>query len=108
MFMALIAVLIMPTQTLQVQHEDYLPDCHKYNYIGNLTREMAVDYTDDDFTINVMVNGNSTFVTPEQEVQLSLNAILSNFIDWLMYDTGAATHVCPKDYATDYPLLPLD
>ena len=43
LFMALIAVLIMPTQTLQVQHEDYLPDCHKYNYIGNLTREMAVD-----------------------------------------------------------------
>ena len=27
--------------------------------------------------------------------------------EWLLFDTGAAAHYCPRDYATDYPLLPV-
>ena len=66
--MALIAVLIMPTQTLQTRYDDYLPSYNDYNYIGNLTPDMAKDKTYEDFTINAMVGGNSTFATPEQEI----------------------------------------
>ena len=27
--------------------------------------------------------------------------------DWVLFDSGAAAHCCPFDYASDYPLLPL-
>ena len=26
---------------------------------------------------------------------------------WILFDSGAATHRCPKDFASDWPLLPL-
>ena len=90
LFMALIAVMVMPTQTLQIYRETHLSD---FNYIGNLTQDMASNYTAEDFTINAIVSGTSTFVTPEQELDMTLNSIMSDIIDWLMYDTGAATHV---------------
>ena len=28
-------------------------------------------------------------------------------VDHILVDSGAATHVCPKDYATQFPLEPL-
>ena len=27
--------------------------------------------------------------------------------DWILFDSGAAAHCCPLDYAPDYPLLPV-
>ena len=29
-------------------------------------------------------------------------------VDHILVDSGAATHVCPKDYATQFPLEPLE
>ena len=26
---------------------------------------------------------------------------------WILFDSGAATHCCPKDFASEWPLLPL-
>ena len=31
----------------------------------------------------------------------------TNEDDWILFDSGAATHCCPKDFAADWPLLPL-
>ena len=32
---------------------------------------------------------------------------LSTKKDWILFDSGAAAHCCPLDYAPDYPLLPV-
>ena len=34
-------------------------------------------------------------------------ASLSLQEDWVLFDSGAAAHCCPANYASDYPLLPL-
>ena len=49
---------------------------------------------------------NTTFNDTFLEEHLLVSSI-SNQEDWILFDSGAATHCCPKDFASDWPLLPL-
>ena len=49
---------------------------------------------------------NTTFKDTFLEEHLLVSSI-SNHDDWILFDSGAATHCCPKDFASDWPLLPL-
>ena len=49
---------------------------------------------------------NTTFKDTFLEEHLLVSSI-SNHDDWILFDSGAATHCCPKDFASDCPLLPL-
>ena len=51
-------------------------------------------------------NLNTTF----KDVALEEHLIASTLEDsepWVLFDSGAATHCCPKDFASEWPLLPL-
>ena len=51
-------------------------------------------------------NLNTTF----KDVALEGHLIASTLEDsepWILFDSGAATHCCPKDFASEWPLLPL-
>ena len=37
--------------------------------------------------------------------ELTASGVLGT--EWLLFDTGAAAHCCPENYAEDYPLLPV-
>ena len=102
--MALIVLMIMQTQTYHVDRG--YSNFGDYNYTGNLTPGMAKDYNQEDSIVNAVLGGMTT-LTPLAEIQLSLNAIMSDCIDWLMCDDGADAHVTPLNYASDDPLLSL-
>ena len=51
-------------------------------------------------------NLNTTF----KDVALEEHLVASTLEDtdpWILFDSGAATHCCPKDFASEWPLLPL-
>ena len=51
-------------------------------------------------------NLNTTF----KDVALEEHLVASTLQDtdpWILFDSGAATHCCPKDFASEWPLLPL-
>ena len=51
-------------------------------------------------------NLNTTF----KDVALEQHLVASSLEDsepWILLDSGAATHCCPKDFASEWPLLPL-
>ena len=51
-------------------------------------------------------NLNTTF----KDVALEEHLVASTLEDtdpWILFDSGAATHCCPKDFASEKPLLPL-
>ena len=37
--------------------------------------------------------------------ELTVSGVFNS--EWLLFDTGAAAHCCPRDSANDYPLLPV-
>ena len=49
---------------------------------------------------------NTTFKDTFLEEHLLVSSI-SNHDDWILFGSGAATHCCPKDFTSDWPLLPL-
>ena len=49
---------------------------------------------------------NATFKDSFLEEHLLVSSI-SNHDYWILFDSGAATRCCPKDFASDWPLLPL-
>ena len=112
LFMTLVTCMIMPlAQSLTINPIQITPTL-TYSYVPNLTPYDVIAHNITDFTINGILTG-------EPEVQglqhlsfdwltHNLNVVTHAIEDWLMYDTGAVTHVCPLNYATDYPLLPLD
>ena len=72
----------------------------------NLTESMITPLIpQNNFTIN-MINHNLNKTTSPAPVPPTQSTNTTN--DYLMYDTGAVTHVCPLNYAEEYPLLPLD
>ena len=79
-------------------------------FIDNLSPHDA-DYhnlTDSDFDICMMTGDFG--ITGEAQLDLNIASVVATYTtpDWIMYDTGAAAHVCPLNYAEEYPLLPLD
>ena len=51
-------------------------------------------------------NSNTTFKDDALEEHL-MASTLEDSDPWILFDSGAATHCCPKDFASEWPLLPL-
>ena len=51
-------------------------------------------------------NLNTTFKDVALEEHL-VSSTLEDTDPWILFDSGAATHCCPKDFASEWPLLPL-
>ena len=51
-------------------------------------------------------NLNTTFKDDALEEHL-MASTLEDSDPWILFDSGAATHCCPKDFASEWPLLPL-
>ena len=54
--------------------------------------------------------GLKNLSTTFKDVALEEHLIASTLEDsepWILFDSGAATHCCPKDFASEWPLLPL-
>ena len=51
-------------------------------------------------------NLNTTFKDDALEEYL-MASTLEDSDPWILFDSGAATHCCPKDFASEWPLLPL-
>ena len=49
---------------------------------------------------------NTTFKDDALEEHL-MASTLEDSDPWILFDSGAATHCCPKDFASEWPLLPL-
>ena len=51
-------------------------------------------------------NLNTTFKDVALEEHL-VASTLEDTVPWILFDSGAATHCCPKDFGSEWPLLPL-
>ena len=51
-------------------------------------------------------NSNTTFKDVALEEHL-ISSTLEDSEPWILFDSGAATHCFPKDFASEWPLLPL-
>ena len=54
--------------------------------------------------------GFSGLKTTFKDVALEEHLVATTLEDaepWILFDSGAATHCCPRDFASDWPLLPL-
>ena len=101
---ALLGALVF--NTLKLDGETFLKG---HFPIGTL-HHLDLDTSDDDWvTFKTMgdysLKAGTTFYDPYMDEQLVASMIGSN--TWILFDSGAAASCCPRDFAPDWPLLPL-